>query len=143
MSLAVGFLTGIAASMGLGGGFILILYLTLFAGVPQLAAQGANLLFFLPIALFSVILHTRNGLVAWKKLPLAAGAGIVGAAVGTLVGAALDDAVLQKLFAGLLLLVALRELFHKKKAQEGDTSPEGDTPPEGGDPPSAHAFPKE
>lgn len=114
MSLAVGFLTGIAASMGLGGGFILILYLTLLAGVPQLEAQGVNLLFFLPIALFSMFLHTKSGLIEWKKLPFAAGAGIVGAALGTALGALLGDTALRKLFAGLLLLVALRELFHRK-----------------------------
>lgn len=114
MSLLVGFLTGIAASMGLGGGFILILYLTLFAGVGQLEAQGVNLLFFLPIALFSVILHTRSGLVEWKKLPFAALAGIVGAALGTVLGGFLGDGLLRKLFAGLLILVALRELFHRK-----------------------------
>lgn len=125
MNLLVGFLTGIAASMGLGGGFILILYLTLLAGVPQLEAQGVNLLFFLPIALFSMILHTRSGLVEWKRLPFAAGAGIVGAAVGTALGALLDETLLRKLFAGLLLLVALRELFHRNaptKEQDARTA---------------------
>ena len=40
------FLTGILASMGLGGGMILILYMTLIAGMEQLTAQGVNLLFF-------------------------------------------------------------------------------------------------
>lgn len=48
----VAFLTGITASMGLGGGFILVIYLTIFAQMPQLAAQGVNLIFFLPIAAF-------------------------------------------------------------------------------------------
>lgn len=118
MSLLIGFLTGIAASMGLGGGFILILYLTLFAGAGQLEAQGVNLLFFLPIALFSVILHTRSGLVEWKKLPFAALAGIAGAALGTVLGGFLGDGLLRKLFAGLLILVALRELFHRKPETE-------------------------
>lgn len=43
-------LTGITASMGLGGGFILVIYLTVFKKMAQLEAQGVNLLFFLPIA---------------------------------------------------------------------------------------------
>lgn len=124
MKLLIGFLTGIAASMGLGGGFILILYLTLFAGAEQLEAQGVNLLFFLPIAFFSMILHTRSGLIEWKKLPFAAAAGVAAAAAGTLLGGFLGGGLLRKLFAGLLLLVGLRELFHKKSAAKEDADGE-------------------
>lgn len=115
MSLLIGFLTGLAASMGLGGGFVLIVYLTLFGQSGQLEAQGVNLLFFLPIALFSAILHTRSGLVEWRIVPFAAAAGIIGAAAGTLLGGLLDETLLRKLFAGLLALVAAKELFHRKK----------------------------
>ena len=59
----VAFLTGITASMGLGGGFILVIYLTIFAQMPQLAAQGVNLIFFLPIAAFSLIFHIKNKMI--------------------------------------------------------------------------------
>ena len=61
------FLTGVFASMGLGGGMVLIVYLTVFAGFSQLAAQGINLVFFIPIAIISLVLHTKNKLVEWKK----------------------------------------------------------------------------
>lgn len=61
------FLTGIFASMGLGGGMVLIVYLTVFAGFSQLVAQGINLVFFIPIAIISLVLHTKNKLVEWKK----------------------------------------------------------------------------
>ena len=50
MEAVIGFLTGIMASMGLGGGFVLVVWLTLFADVQQRTAQGINVLFFLPIA---------------------------------------------------------------------------------------------
>jgi uncharacterized membrane protein YfcA len=53
--------------MGLGGGMVLIVYLTVFAGFSQLAAQGINLVFFIPIAIISLVLHTKNKLVEWKK----------------------------------------------------------------------------
>ena len=55
----VGALSGVIASMGLGGGFVLLIWLTLHDGMPQREAQGVNLLFFLPIALISVIMHIR------------------------------------------------------------------------------------
>ena len=59
---AVAFLAGMAAAMGLGGGSFLIIYLTVFAGVSQQAAQGINLVFFIPAAACAVWLHTRNRL---------------------------------------------------------------------------------
>ena len=117
MNILIGFLTGIAASMGLGGGFILIIYLTVFGGLEQAAAQGVNLLFFLPIALFSAVIHTRHKLIEWKIVPFSALAGIIGAAVGSFLSFVIDEKVLRMLFAGLILMVGLKELFYKEKEQ--------------------------
>ena len=74
----VGFLSGIIASMGLGGGFVLLIWLTLFEDVAQRSAQGINLLFFLPIALVSVIMHLRAGLIDKKLVLSLIPGGIVG-----------------------------------------------------------------
>ncbi len=115
MNILIGFLTGIAASMGLGGGFILIIWLTLFGGLSQTSAQGVNLLFFLPVALFSVIIHAKNRLIEWKAVPFAAIAGIIGAAAGSVLSFVLTDDMLRTLFALVIIPVALREIFHKKK----------------------------
>ena len=49
----VSLLSGVTASMGLGGGFVLLIYLTAFANVPQMEAQLINLIFFLPIGALS------------------------------------------------------------------------------------------
>lgn len=115
MNILIGFLTGIAASMGLGGGFILIIWLTLFSGLTQTQAQGVNLLFFLPVALFSVIIHAKNRLIEWKTVPFAVISGIIGAALGSVFSFALSDGMLRTLFALLIIPVSLREIFHKKK----------------------------
>ena len=61
IAILAGFGSAVLASMGMGGGSILILYLTLMAGVPQREAQGMNLLFFLPIGAASLWLHWRQG----------------------------------------------------------------------------------
>ena len=45
-----GFLSGIVAGMGMGGGTILIPALTLILALDQHAAQGVNMLAFLPAA---------------------------------------------------------------------------------------------
>ncbi len=116
MNVLIGFLTGIAASMGLGGGFILIIWLTFFGGLSQSAAQGVNLLFFLPVALFSAVIHAKNKLIEWKILPFAVITGIIGAALGSFLSFLIDDNILQKLFGGLITLIAFREIFHKRAA---------------------------
>ena len=66
MLLPVGFLAGVCASMGIGGGFVLMLYLTLFAGLAQKDAQLFNLLFFLPVAALALFQHKKSGLIDAK-----------------------------------------------------------------------------
>ena len=114
MNLIIGFLGGLAASMGLGGGFVLLVYLTAFADFGQLQAQGINLVFFLPIALLSVVIHTKNKLVEWKAIPAMAVFGALGVAGGSFLAGILDERILRKLFSVLLILVGIREFFHRK-----------------------------
>jgi len=114
MEAVIGFLTGIMASMGLGGGFVLVVWLTLFADVQQRTAQGINVLFFLPIAFVSLIMHLKNGLVNKTLVKKLAVGGLLGAAVGTLVSQVIANELLRKLFALFLLAFGLRELFAKR-----------------------------
>ena len=115
MNIIIGLLSGIAASMGFGGGFILIIYLTAFSDVNQITAQGVNLLFFLPVALVSLIIHQKNHLIKWKVLLRLIPGGIAGILLGTFISSNIDVSFLQKLFAGLLIFVGFKELFHKNE----------------------------
>ena len=65
-ALLAGLFSGILGSMGLGGGAILVIYLSLFTNTEQLRAQGINLLFFIPIALISVIIYSKAKKIKWK-----------------------------------------------------------------------------
>ncbi len=112
-SFAAAFLTGIFASLGVGGGMILILYLTVFGGFDQLSAQGINLIYFIPIALLAVIIHSRNGLIRWKSILPALIAGTVFAAVGAFAAGYIGSSGLKKLFAVFILAVGVKELFYK------------------------------
>ncbi|NMB30471.1 MAG: sulfite exporter TauE/SafE family protein [Clostridiales bacterium] len=109
----VAFFTGIFASLGLGGGFILIIYLTVFANMSQIGAQGINLIFFIPIALLSILMHHKNKLIDWKHVPICCIFGIVGAVLGTLLALKLNSKTLTTLFALLLIYVGLKEVFHR------------------------------
>lgn len=112
------FAAGIFASLGLGGGMVLIVYLTAFAGVSQLAAQGINLIFFLPIAAISLILHTKNGLVEWKKIIPAIFEGTAAAVVFSIAANRLDSFYLEKAFGIFLIITGLNEFFTAEKKNQ-------------------------
>lgn len=120
MNAVVGIVTGAIASMGLGGGFVLLIWLTLFMDMPQRAAQGINLLFFLPIAVISVIMHLRAGLIDKKLVMSLVPGGIIGAVLGTLGSQLVGNELLRKLYALFLLAFGVRELF--RKAPRSDKS---------------------
>ena len=112
----VGALSGIVASMGLGGGFVLLIWLTLHDNMPQRDAQGVNLLFFLPIALISVIMHIRAGLIDKKLILSMIPGGVIGAVLGTAASSFIGNDMLRKIYAVFLLIFGLRELFRKAPA---------------------------
>lgn len=112
-SFTAAFLTGIFASLGVGGGMILIIYLTVFAGFDQLSAQGINLVYFIPIAALSVFLHSRNGLIEWKKILPSIAAGMIFAVLGTMAAKYIGSPGLKKIFAVFILLIGIKELFSK------------------------------
>ncbi|MDR0919703.1 MAG: sulfite exporter TauE/SafE family protein [Oscillospiraceae bacterium] len=109
------FLTGIMASLGLGGGMVLIIYLTLFDNFSQISAQGINLVFFIPIAVLSLIFHTKNKLVDWKIIIPIIIIGAIGAVIGSFFASVIDTTVLSKLFGGFVLIIGFKELFSKSK----------------------------
>ena len=53
-SFAAVFLSSAVAAMGLGGGTILLLYLSFFSTLSQPQMQSLNLLLFLPVAYTSI-----------------------------------------------------------------------------------------
>lgn len=120
-SFIAAFLTGIFASLGVGGGMILIIYLTVFAGFDQLSAQGINLIYFIPIALLAVIIHSKNGLIKWKKIIPSLITGVIFAAAGTFAAEHIGSPTLKKIFAVFILLIGVKELLYKPKS-EADSS---------------------
>lgn len=115
-----GFLTGVLASMGLGGGFVLVVWLTLFMNVDQRAAQGINVLFFLPIAFTALIMHLKNSLVNKELVKQMLFGGVVGAAIGTFGAQIVANELLRKLFAGFLIAFGLHEMFSSGTAERDD-----------------------
>ena len=106
---------GILSGFGVGGGTLLLLYLTAFAGVPQNLAQGVNLLYFLPTAATALPAHFQNGYLDKKTAVPAILAGLAGTAVAAWAATGLDVELLHRCFGAFLLFIGLRELLAQKK----------------------------
>lgn len=113
--IIAGVLSGLLGAMGLGGGGVLILYLTLFENVPQLKAQGINLMFFIPCALVATVVYYFKKQISPKSLLPYIAAGLAGAVIGTYVSGALGTDLMRKLFGGALVLMGVKEVFQKAK----------------------------
>lgn len=113
----VSFLTGLVASLGLGGGMVLIIYLTIFSGMAQLEAQGINLIFFIPIALISIILHTKSKLIIWKKILPSIITGAVIALLFSFIASMLGSEILSKIFSIFIIIIGIKELIKKSDSQ--------------------------
>jgi uncharacterized protein len=107
--VAFGFLTGGAAGLlGVGGGIMMVPFLTLVAGVSQHAAQATSLLVVLPTAIVATIVLHRKG-IGDAGLALRFGAlGAVGGIAGALLALALPSHLLRLVFALFLAAVAVR-----------------------------------
>lgn len=102
--------SGALGAMGLGGGGVLLLVLV-WTGMPQLTAQGVNLLMILPVGLLGLYFHRKNGLTEKQAaLPLLWG-GLPGVVLGVWLGSRLEEGTLRSCFGVLILLLAARELW--------------------------------
>lgn len=116
--LLAGAVTGVLSGYGVGGGSLLLVWMTAFAGVDQRLAQGINLLYFLPTAAAALPAHFKNGQVEKPVLRPAILAGLFAAALGAWAASAIDIDLLKKCFGVFLLAVGLRELVRKEQKTE-------------------------
>ena len=116
-----GLVCGVLSGFGIGGGSLLMVWLTAAVSMDQRMAQGINLLYFLPAAGCSLIFHVKNKQIVWKAVVPAAIAGCLTAVPGALLAGQLDTALLRKLFGGFLVLVGISEVFFKGKKSGGST----------------------
>lgn len=115
--LAVSTVLGFLAGIGVGGGSLLILWLTLVLGMAHPEARILNLLFFLPSAVVASIFRWKQGKLDFKKVLPAILTGCITAVACSLLSTRLDMEILKKLFGGLLIITGIRELLYKPKTQ--------------------------
>lgn len=115
IAAAAGAVLGFLAGLGVGGGSLLILWLTMVAGMDLATARGINLLFFLPAAGISILFRHRQGKLKFETLIPGILGGSIAAVGGSHIGMQLDLALIRRLFGVLLLITGLRELLYKPR----------------------------
>lgn len=111
MASIVGMASGVLASMGLGGGFVLVVYFALFTDFVQKGAQGINLLFFIPITLIAVVIHIKNKLIDIKTAVICSLIGIPAVVAGFYLAQNIDNMWLRKAFAVFIIASGLKDLL--------------------------------
>ena len=109
-----GLCAGVAAGMGMGGGTLLIPVLTLALGLPQHAAQGVNVLAFLPAAVAALVIPAKAGRLHLRACLPIIFAGALGALAASFLAGRIDAPWLRRMFGGFLILLACLRAFGKR-----------------------------
>jgi len=113
--LAIGLTAGVLAGLlGIGGGVVMVPAMVLVMGMDQHVAQGTSLLVIIPAAASGSFTHYRHGRLALRDAAAIAAGGVLGAVLGSVTALSLDEKLLQRLFAVLILIVAVRLLMTRR-----------------------------
>lgn len=111
LDIIVGTAVAVLSGMGVGSGGLLVVYLTLAAGMSQAPAQALNLFFFLFAASASTAVNIRRRNIAWGCVILLGLGGAVGAIAGSAIAAVAKPRVLRMLFGIMLTVTGARGLI--------------------------------
>lgn len=115
-------LLGALSGMGIGGGGLLVIYLTLVRSIDQISAQGLNLFFFIFASAAALFVHMTKRHIPFGILFFCSAFGMVAAYFGAAAANAVDPALVRKLFGGMLVIAGgialLRNFTAAKKAKQ-------------------------
>jgi uncharacterized protein len=112
VGLAAGMLSGL---VGVGGGIIIVPALAFFLGFSQHEAQGTSLgILLLPAGIFAAINYYKQGFIDVKVVLLLFVGFLIGGYFGSKLSLSLSEAVVKKIFAIMLVVVAAKMLFFDK-----------------------------
>ncbi|MEN9951223.1 MAG: hypothetical protein RLZZ557_1998 [Bacteroidota bacterium] len=113
IGLAAGFLGGM---VGIGGGVLIVPALVLILGLSQHLAQGISLAMILfPVGILGVINYYKKGYVDFRYAGLIAVGFFVGSYLGSKFSLSLPQDTVKKIFAVVMILLAIKLLFTGKK----------------------------
>lgn len=111
----VAFGVAILSGLGVGSAGLLVVFMTTAMQMPQLTAQGLNLIFFLFCSGASLTVHLLRTPILFGCVLLLLPGGLLGSYLGSLLAHTISQALLRRLFGGLLILAGTYGLFRKEK----------------------------
>lgn len=115
VAISVGIVLGFLSGLGIGGGSLLMVWLTAVLSWSIQDARAVNLLFFLPSAIIACIIRYKKGMLNWKTVLPAIISGCLFAVAGNAVSNWINTITLQKLFGVLLILAGIKEIFYRER----------------------------
>lgn len=112
MEIIIGMISGMVTAIGMGGGTILILLLTVFLNTQQHVAQATNLIFFVPTSITAIIMNIKNKNIDFKVGINIIIFGIIGSIIGAMVSSKISVQNLRKYFGIFLLFIAIHEIYN-------------------------------
>jgi len=100
----------LGSALGIGGGIVYVPSLVVLLSFEQHLAEGTSLAVILPSALIGSLVHHRHGRIEWRTALTVGVFGVIGGLIGSRLALSLDGAVLRRMFAGLLMVAAVRLL---------------------------------
>jgi len=117
LAVVLGLAAGVLAGMfGVGGGILFVPTLVAL-GLDHHDATGTSLLAIIPTVLVGTWRQSRYGNVRWRAAVLIGIAAAAAAQGGVALAEALSDATLRRLFAGLLVVVAVQIAWRARRAE--------------------------
>ena len=115
IAVLVGITLGFLSGLGVGGGSLLMVWMTAVLGWDPQNARAANLLFFLPSALIVCTFRYRQKKLNWKAVMPAIISGCFLAIAGSVITNCVNTNTMQKLFGILLIFAGTRELLYRER----------------------------
>ncbi len=111
LNILFGLIAGVLGGLGMGGGTLLIPLLTIFLGFDQKLSQGINLVSFVVMAIFALIIHFKNGYVKTRGLIYLIIGGVIFSIFGSFLAGYLPNKVLRMAFGVFLCLLSIAQVI--------------------------------
>lgn len=109
--LFAGLISGFISGLGMGGGVILIVILTYVAQYNQRGLQTLNLIYYIPTAIFALVVYLKNKEVDYKSGIKIILWGMIPTIIGAFFANLMDINQLKKIFALYLIGVGIVIFF--------------------------------
>ena len=131
ISAIASFVIAILSGLGVGGGGLFVIWLTMIEGLDSISARGYNLLFFVFSASAALVFHALRKRLRLRLVIFMSLFAAVGTAVGVFLGQRISPDLLRRFF-GILLVVSggytliskLPALLRKDKSESTQITPQ-------------------